>query len=209
MPPTALRMLPLSQIETYSKDVDPTFKGADDVLCVLQYWLQNVKVIPDVLDPARLATDEVYARHIGQMNVLTYLIKHGDSNLGNFIISTAETGARVFSVDNGVSFSSEDSDRGKAWQQMRVDRLPADVVERLRKVTEEELHSKLGVLAQWELRAGHYVLVAPGENIARNDGVRRKGAVLQMGLTRAEIGDVWRRLTLLLKRIDKGDIDVV
>ena len=40
---------------------------------------------------------------------------------------------------------------------MRVDRLPADTVERLRKVTPEELQRRLGVLAQWQLQDGRWV----------------------------------------------------
>ena len=42
--------------------------------------------MPDVYNPARFAADPVYARHIGQLNVLTYLIEHRDSNLGNFLL---------------------------------------------------------------------------------------------------------------------------
>ena len=50
------------------------FRGADQVLAVVQYWLSDIKVVEDVYDPARFAADPVYARHIGQLNVLTYLI---------------------------------------------------------------------------------------------------------------------------------------
>ena len=62
-------------------------------------------LIADVYDEQRFSTDPVYARHIGQLNILTYLIEHGDSNVGNFLISRAEQGQRVFSIDNGVAFA--------------------------------------------------------------------------------------------------------
>jgi hypothetical protein len=162
----------------------------------------------DVLDPALLTADPVYARHVGQLNVFTYLIAHGDSNLGNFIVSAAPEGARVFSVDNGIAFASDASDRGEAWKSMRVKRLPSDTVERLRRVTEEELTARLAVLAQWELENGHYVPVPLTANLGANNGVRRKGAVVQMGLTRIEIAAVRDRARRLLRMIDAGEIAV-
>jgi len=173
---------------------------------VLQYWLQEVKVIADVYDAGRFAADPTYARHIGQLNVLTWLIEHGDSNVGNFLISRAEVGARVFSIDNGVAFAFNESDRGTLWQDLRVDRLPSDTVERLRGIKEDELHRRLGVLAQWTLQDGHWVAVPPGENLTPGRGVRREGDTVQVGLTKSEIADVWRQLQRLLKDLDSGKI---
>jgi len=206
VPPTALRMIPLDEFRRYSPDVQPTFRESGEVLAVVQAWLQEIKVIADVYDPALFAADAVYARHIGQLNVLTHAIAHGDSNVGNFLISRAASGPRVFSIDHGVAFASAQSDRGKLWQVMRVDRLPADTVARLRAITEQTLHERLGVLAQWQLEDGRYVAVAPGGNLSPQRGIRREDGTLQMGLTKSEIGAVWRRLARLLKEVDAGRI---
>jgi hypothetical protein len=206
VPPTALRMVPMAQMKTYSSDVKATFPDSDDVLCVVQYWLQDVTAPADVLVPARFESDALYARHIGQLNVLTYLISHRDSNLGNFLISAAPQGARVFSIDHGVAFASEGSDRGELWRSMRVKRLPVDTVARLRKFTEADLDTRLGVLAEWKLENSHYVAVAPGKNLRPISGVRRKDGIVQMGLSGPEIGAVWSRAQKLLKMIDDGDI---
>ena len=46
---------------------------------------------------------------------------------------------------------------------MRVNRLPADTVARLRQVTPQVLAERLGVLAQWHLEGGSYVPVAIGQ----------------------------------------------
>jgi hypothetical protein len=208
MPPTALRMVPLEEFRRYSPDVKPTFKGADEVLGVVQYWLQDIKVVPDVYDPARFESDPVYARHIGQLNVFTYLIEHRDSNMGNFLISKAEQGPRVFSIDHGVAFASLDSDRGTAWLDMRVSRLPKDTVERLRAINKDMLTSRLGVLAQWELRDGHYVPVDFTENKWPSRGVRIRDGMVQMGLTRAEIAAIARQATSLVRQVDFGKIQV-
>jgi hypothetical protein len=87
VPPTALRFIPRAEFAKYQSDVARTFSSADQVLAVLQYWLSDIAVIADVYNPARFAADPLYARHIGQLNVLTYLIAHRDSNVGNFLIS--------------------------------------------------------------------------------------------------------------------------
>jgi len=209
VPPTALRMVPLADFAKYSPGVERTFPGADQVLAVVQYWLSDIKVVADVYSPERFAVDPVYARHIGQLNVLTYLIRHRDSNLGNFLLGKAEIGARVFSIDHGVAFASEDSDRGEVWKDMRVNQLPADTVERLRQITPQLLTDRLGVLAQWQLVAGSYVPVASGKNLSEGRGVRRECNELQMGLNKSEIRDVDRLLRNLLKRVDDGKITLV
>jgi hypothetical protein len=209
VPPTALRFVPRADFAKYSPGVAPTFPPADQVLAVVQYWLNDIKVIADVYDPARFAADPVYARHIGQLNVLTYLIRHRDSNVGNFLIGRAERGARVFSIDHGVAFASQDSDRGELWKDVRVTQLPADTVARLRTVSTEVLKSKLGVLAQWRLQNGAWVSAPLGENTAPRRGVRRDGDALQMGLSNVEIQSIQRLLKRLLDRVDRGEITTV
>jgi hypothetical protein len=209
VPPTALRMVPLADFAKYSPGVARTFSAADQVLAVVQYWLSDITVVADVYDPVRFAADPVYARHIGQLNVLTYLIRHRDSNLGNFLLGKAEVGARVFSVDHGVAFASGESDRGEAWKDLRVNRLPADTVERLRQITPQLLADRLGVLAQWQLEGRSYDPVAMGKNLSENRGVRRAGNELQMGLTKSEILAVHRLLRKLLERVDRGEISVM
>jgi hypothetical protein len=184
VPPTALRMVPRADFAKYQPDVARTFSNADQVLGVVQYWLQDILVIADVFNAERFAADPIYARHIGQLNVLTHLIQHRDSNAGNFLI-------------------------GKAWKDIRVTRLPADTVEQLRAITLPVLEQKLGVLAQWRLEGDRYVAVPLGPNLSVHRGVRREGKDLQMGLTRSEIQAVNRLLGRLLQRIDAGEITTV
>jgi hypothetical protein len=209
VPPTALRMTPLAELLPYAPEAAPTFRGSDEVLVVLQYWLQEVTVVADVYDPARFAADPGYARHVGQLNILTWLIEHGDANVGNFLLSRAAASPRVFSVDNGVSFAYNESDRSDAWKSMRVERLPADTVERLRRVDRDELHRRLGVLAQWRLQQGRWVATPPGANLAPNGGVRREDGVVQLGLRKREIDRVARRLEQLLELVDSGRVGIL
>lgn len=206
VPPTAVRFLPLEDFDRYSPGVKRTFSGADEALAVLQYWLQEVKVIADVYLPTLYDTDPVYARSLGQMNILTYLIEHGDSNVGNFLISRSETGPRVFAVDNGVAFAAGESDRGRKWAEMRVDSLPKETIERLRALKFEELNARLAVVAQWTLEDGHFVPARFSDSLSTVRGVRREGAVLQMGLTKREIERVWRNRQRLLDMVDDGKL---
>jgi hypothetical protein len=209
VPPTALRMLPLGELKPYAPEAKPTFPDSDEVLVVLQYWLQEVKVVADVYDPALFAADPGYARHVGQLNVLTFLIEHGDANLGNFLASRAEQSPRVFSVDNGVAFAYNESDRSEIWKELRVDRLPADTLERLRGISRKELHRRLGVLAQWHLDGGRWIAVPLGENLAPQRGVRHKDGIVQLGLRKSEIEQVARRVEQLLKQVDSGRVGIL
>jgi hypothetical protein len=206
VPPTALRFVPIAEWKQYQPDVERTFRNAEQVLGVMQYWLQDVKATADVFYPDRFEADAVYARHVGQMNILTDLIDHQDSNAGNFLISRVPEGARVFSIDNGVAFGSEESDRGKLWKDLRVKKLPADAVERLRKITEQTLTDSLGVLVQWELQGDAYVTVAKGANLSASQGVRQKDNVIQMGLKKSEISKILRNVENLLKQVDSGKV---
>jgi hypothetical protein len=209
VPPTVLRTIPVAALLPYVKDVRPTFRGSEDVLVVLQYWLQEVKMVADAYSAHLFAADAGYARHVGQLNVLTYLIEHGDANLGNFLVSRSESSPHVFSVDNGIAFAFNDSERGNTWSRLRVPKLPADTVDRLRRVTRDDLQRRLGVLVQWRLVDGHWVAEPPGENLGPQRGVRQQDGIVQLGLTEAEIAQVDRRRTKLLEAVDEGRVGLV
>lgn len=205
VPPTVVRGIPLAWYRTLDAQAGPTFDDGASVLVVLQYWLFNVTQ-RDVYDRQRLASDSAYARRFANLNLLTYLIRHVDANQGNVLISQDPTRPRMFSVDNGVAFASEKSNRGTEWRDLRTDRLPLAVVERLRRIQREDLDRELGVLAQFEEREGELHLSPAGENLGRNAGVRRREGVLQLGLTAREIDGVHNRLQSLLRRVDRGRI---
>jgi hypothetical protein len=205
VPPTELRAISLNEDKGIDFGNGRTFEQADAVIVELQYWLWNITA-EDVYDKKRFDTDSVYARHLGDFNILTYLIKHGDSNQGNFLVSKDTANPRVFTVDNGVAFESQESNRGHAWAALRVKRLPAGTVGRLRKITPENLQRFMGVLAQWDIKDRELVRTDPGPNLDPSVGVRVQNGVAQMGLTKREIDGIWDRIQDLLKKVDKGDI---
>lgn len=208
VPPTLMRTFPIAFVKEQVPLIEPTFREArGSVLVALQYWLIGVR--PDGFwDSGRARTDSVYARHIGNFNILTHLIRHHDANIGNFLISEYDGNPRVFSVDNGVSFSAPISDRGHMWSGIHVRRVPRHTVERLRQVSRADLDRVLGVLVEYEIRDGELVSVPPGPNISAGRGVRRTAERIQLGLTTQEINAVERRIRQLLERIDRGRLEV-
>lgn len=204
VPPTAARAIPLAIYDGIEPHVNPTFSGTRDVVCAMSYWL-NAVTVAEIYDAARLAADSAYARHVGNLNIFTYLIRHSDTNVGNFLVSNDSTSARVFAVDNGIAFGEIMSERGYEWRFMRVERLPRATVARLRAITRADLDRTLGVVAQFEIRDERLHPVAPGDNLDPERGIHHSGDIVQFGLTREEIDGVAERLADLLKRIDAGE----
>jgi hypothetical protein len=206
VPPTVVRSFPLEWYRAeYQSTAWATFGGDQSTFVTLQFWLGAPIAPHEALDRERFRTDELYARHFANLNVLTYLIRHNDSNSGNVLISETER-PRLFAVDNGVAFASQPSDRGSYWRDLRIDRIPAGTAERLRGITLQDLELQLGVLAQLEARDGRHVPVESGENLRPNAGTRRADGIVQFGLTAREIRDVHNRLIRLVRQIDSGRI---
>lgn len=206
VPPTVLRAVPVAWYRRLDPNAGATFRNTESVLVALQYWLFNVTG-GEVWDEDRFQRDPVYARHVANLNILTYLIRHNDANEGNILISSTQETPRLFSVDNGLSFDSEASDRGTDWRRMRVDRVPAATVERLRGLTEADLVRALETIAQFRIQPdGQLALVPATANLSPDRGIRTEGELIQLGLTRREIRDVWRRLGQLLEDVDDGDL---
>ncbi|MDE2879214.1 hypothetical protein [Candidatus Palauibacter soopunensis] len=211
VPPTAIRAFPLDVVQaTLARAGDAanpperTFDEWPMTLVALQYWMFNVDLPEELPDEDRIEADEVYERLLGNFNLLTYAIGHSDSNQGNFMQSMDPDWPRVFSVDNGVAFASEESNRGTQWRDLQLDRYPASAIDRLRGLSLEGLQAQFGVLVQLEIRDGNFVEVEPTENLDPGRGVRRDAERIQLGLTEREIRAMHRRIVRLLERVDDG-----
>ena len=206
VPPTALRAITRADLKPHAPAVPATFRGSNDVLVVVQYWLKSVSGPNDVWDQARFGRDPAYAKHVANLNVLTFLIGHGDSNAGNIMLSTDAKNPRVFSVDNGVAFRSLKSDRGQLWRQMRVPSVPKQTVERLRAMDRAKLDQALASVGTWTVNDAHLVRVDGEPAYSGAKGVRMRDGKIQLGLTPREILDIENRRKKLLEMIDKGEI---
>lgn len=209
VPPTIARAFPVEWCRQHiDEDVRATFRDFESAIVVIQYWVWNVQ--PEgIWDEDRFESDTAYARHVANFDIFTNLIRHNDSNLGNYLISTDSANPRVFSIDNGVAFDAQESDRGFKWRGIRVKKLPRKTVERLREITEEELQAALGVLAQFELQPdGQLARVTPTENLDPGDGIRQSSTVVQIGLEDGEIEDIHERIQDLLEDVDEGEYEL-
>lgn len=207
VPPIVARALPIDWYRELDPDVRPTFGGTASALVALQYWLFNVTAT-NFYDPDRFEADSAYARHLANMNILTFLIDHGDSNHGNFLLSRDSANPRVFAVDNGIAFASPRSGVGYEWHALRVSRVPQRTVDRLRAITRTQLEDLLGVVIQLEVQEdGRFQVVEPTENLGPQRPVRRRDGIIQLGLTRAEIRGVERRIERLLRDVDRGRLE--
>lgn len=205
VPPIVLRAMGLDEYRRHRPGAQPTLRDTSSALFLLSYWLDNV-TNRDAWDEGRFRSDPRYARHWGNLNILTHLIDHKDANIGNLLISEHPEDPRIFAVDNDVAFRSDASDRGDTWKRMQVDRLPAATLERLRQITLADLERALGVLAEFRNVAGELVAVEPGENLNSRRGVRTGGDRVQFGLSAGEIRDVMRRIERLLAQSESGRI---
>lgn len=208
VPPTVARGYTLSDYYAYEKDADPTFTKPDVVLVMLQYWLNQVSFGGEIYDKEKFKTDAVYAKHFANTNIMTFIISHKDSNEGNLLTSINQDNPRVFSVDNGVTFSSPESDKGTKWRHLRVKRLPKKTIDRLKNISLDDLQQQLGVVTQLSVSENGVAVVEPTENLNPKKGVRQEGNIIQIGLTKREIKTVNKKIQYILKREKKGKYDL-
>jgi hypothetical protein len=210
VPTSVLRCVPASLFPEPRKHPSGPLPGSSCELGVFSVWMQNV-TLPDILfDPERFEREPRYARHLGNFNLATYLMRHLDGRRGNFLVSTNEADRRVFAVDNGVAFGGIWYNWFvQNWHRIRVPALPRDGVERLERVRQNDLEA-LAVVAQ--LRKGDHGIwtpTPPGPAFDEDDGARLQGSFVQFGLTDDEIEDLSERIEDLVEEVEEGDTELL
>ena len=208
VPPTVTRGFTFAEYKEIEPDALPTFKKPNVVIVMLAYWLNEVTTGGEVYDKERFKTNSLYAKHFANTNIITNIINHKDSNEGNLLTSTDEDNPRVFTVDNGVTFSSPESDRGAIWKYIRVKKLPKKTIERLKGITIDDLNEQLGVVSQFEFSDNSVISVKPTKNLNPRKGVRRSENIVQFGLTKYEIKAVKKKIDYILKQNKKGKYEL-
>lgn len=210
VPPVAVRCIPFDVYGEIDHDddddveVQANLPPARCVFGLLSAWLENVTQPDEAWDRERFSRDPRYAYHFGNLNILTNLIEHRDAKASNFLISKDPKNPQTFSVDNGISFSGLYNFLTWHYDNIVVGGLPARAVERLRRVTAQDLE-RLAVLAELQPDADGILRPAPATaNTDHTKGVRRVGDGIQIGLTQEEIAGVNERLKKLLEEVKDG-----
>jgi hypothetical protein len=209
VPPTVTRCIRLEEFRVVDPEPRPTADSGTCVFGALSLWIVDVEVVKRVFDTELFQDDPIYARTLGDVNILGYLIEHRDGRKSNFLISTLPGGRRVYSIDNGISFGANLFNYfAKNTSRIRVAELPRISIDRLKQVSFNDVE-RLGVLGHYERDAeGHLVPMPPDANFDPAHGTRVRQDVFQFGLSREEVSDVWNRLGRLLADVNDGKIAV-
>ncbi len=213
VPPAVGRCFPLARYRGFmGTRAAASFEGTRCVFGSLSYWLENVRSTR-AFDKRRFRRDADYRRAMADVNLFTFLIQHGDTHEGNFLIAGDDSGSRtrVYSPDNAIAFSPlmrNPLDLFRAnWYELRVPALRKQVVKRLRAIDRSELES-LAVIEQYRIIDRQLRPTEPGPAIGGDSGIRRTAGILQLGLTPTEIERLHDRIELALDRVKSGDIGV-
>jgi len=208
VPPTVARCIPLDVYRALDVSPHPNVAHGQCVLGMISAWVSNVHMPKEPLERSRFARDTRYANHVGNLNLLTYLIQHRDAKDSNFLISNDPANPQVFSIDNGISFSGAYNPFVRHLDHIEVGGVPSRSIDRLRQVTRADL-DRLGVISELRVdESGVLRSVTPSANVDPSAGVRILDGGIQFGLTAEEIDGVATRLETLLQRIDRGQLVV-
>lgn len=208
VPPASGHCFRLAEYRAYvDASATPSFEGIDCVFGVLSYWLEDT-TDSDLIDDADLFwQSRSFGRSLANVNLVSFLIEHGDSHPKQFVLTGGDAEPRVYLVDNTIAFSefrNPSVPEKWDWSRLRVPALPRDSVRRLSRLTPERLGS-LRVIQQFEARRGQLVPVrrTRGPRHA-NAGLRWFQGSLQIGLTDAEIDRLSKRIEDLTRRVESG-----
>jgi len=212
VPTTLARCVSIEAQLRFRPDAHPTLDGSDCELVAISLWLENVTVPEPFYVEARFRSDASYAYAYGTFNILTYLANHRDNRKGNFLASKDERSPHVYAIDNGIAFGSRIynwfAPSSYAWRKIVVPALPKSAVDRLRELQREDLEP-LGVLVEFHRNSDRQLeIAAPTANLDPSRPVRITERIVQLGLTKGEIDDLWSRIETLIERVDEGDLVV-
>ncbi len=209
--PIPVSVIRCAPIEPY-RELFPAAKANVDAPCVLgvlSIWLSDVTLPEKLLDKERFERDYVYAYFLSNFNLATHLIDHKDGRRGNFLVAKDDSRRQVFAVDNGVSHHGPFYNWFvKNWNDLRIPAIRKESVDRLQALEREDL-DYLGVLAQLEADSSGVLRDANRDPAWDEDrGVRKRPGMLQFGLTRREIDDIYERIEELVEDVNEGDFPV-
>ena len=208
VPPTESRCIPLEKYQSAVRPTKPTFDGTSCAFGVLAYWLEGVKGMGK-LDRTKFETDLNYRKTMANLNLFTYLFNHRDTRSANFVMARSNDYPRAFSIDNGLALDglmNPETAFLHEWSRIVVPKLPYRTIDRLRKVTRAQLDT-LGTVAEFAIDSKQLEPIDNTAAFVEKDGIRRRGNVIQLGLTKREIDQIEGRIQDLLRKVDAKEIE--
>ena len=222
-PPTVGHCFDLDHYRSLVERAAPPMFEERGVRCafgILAYWLENVGEpegvhekglwsSDSIFDEKLFESDRSYGKSVADLNLLAYLIRHGDAHVHQFLITKDRSSPRVYTVDNSIAFQSIKNPMvffREDWSGIRVPAVSRRSIDRLRHLTDADW-ARLSVIEQYQKVGDRLVPVQPESLIGQpGDGERWVGIGLQIGLTDAEIQGVRNRLKSLVAQVDSGDL---
>jgi len=217
-PPTAAHCFPIALYRRFAPTDAPTFTNADCVLGFASLWLEDVKTVESarkadwleddggIWDKKLFERDAMYRASVGNANLFTHLINHGDAHTLQFMLEKTPRGLRTYVVDNSIAFRSIKNPMlllREDWSQIQVPSISARAITRLKALTGQDL-ARLATIAELELR-DHQLSVTkqPLETPPSHPNeMSWHGQRLRIGLTEGEIELVSSRIREFLARPD-------
>lgn len=200
VPPVRMHCLPVEEVQRFDEGAEPQVDGTDCVLGAVSLWLDDLTVPEELWTPRRFYRDPVYAWHMANLNLFTYVVRHRDGAPPNLPVSADPDNPRVYAIDNGMSFGGAIHNIfAKNWDELEVPALRAEAIERLRAVGEQEIEA-LSEVTLLVKRGDTIVEVPTGTEVPEGTWSR------SLGLDDRERGAITTRIEELLQRVDAGEI---
>jgi hypothetical protein len=207
VPVTLARCATLEVWREYHSEAKAQVPGSHCVLIVASLWLEDVTVPETLHDEERFAVDPTYARFLADFNLFGYLVDHRDGRSGNILVSRDDARRQVFAIDNGIAFGPFPYNFFVPnWNVIRVAALRKEPVDRLRELERGDLDFLLVAQQLADGGGGHYRDAEPGPPLDADGGAVAGNGIVQLGLTRGEIDELWVRIQALLEHVDAGGI---
>ena len=226
IPPAAPQCFEHAEYERRLGHERDPFPESDCVLGFLSLWLPDALGMgearhdhvvpgqagdpdPGLYDAERFEAEPAYARNLANLNLVAFLLAHGDAHAGQFVVY--EDPAHVFLVDNSVAFGLDHRSSMEGRQdlaRMVVPAIPEDVAARLRALERADVDS-LRVATELRREGRRLVAAEPGPAFGEDDEeVRSQGDRVQLGLTTEQVEGVWQRVLRVRGFLDDGALGV-
>lgn len=227
VPPTEAHCFDVAAYSVLRHAVEP-FPETQCVLGYLSYWLTDVVGLNELRrqgliasaeerpqgDPwlyqrPRFNQDEAYRRNVANLNVIAFLVSHGDAHRGQFV--GYRDPLHIFLVDSSVAFDMRHRgamDDRQDLSKLIVPAIPVETASRVRALDRAAL-DRLAVLTTL-VRDDAGLVLTDDESLFGDPGdrIRVEGRRVQIGLTTTEIDGVFERVRLLRERLRDGSLRV-